>query len=96
MEMSTSIEPELLILKQASALCGVSDKTFWTWANSGLAPPALHIGPQVTRYSRQAIMRWIANGCQPMNRQADAQGNGNGEGGNGHLAGATLENDGEK
>ena len=34
------IAPELLTLKQAAELCGVSERTLWTWARSGAAKSA--------------------------------------------------------
>jgi predicted DNA-binding transcriptional regulator AlpA len=59
------ITPELLTLPQVAALCGVSKRTVWQWANDGISPPALRIRPGVVRYSRAAYMAWIAGGCRP-------------------------------
>jgi predicted DNA-binding transcriptional regulator AlpA len=68
-----TLSPDLLTLKQAAALCGVSDRTLWTWATTGISPPALRIGRGVVRYSRPAYEAWIAGGCRPVR---EGQGNG--------------------
>lgn len=57
---------ELLTLAQTAALCGVSQRTLWDWANSGIAPPALKIGKRTVRYSRAAYLEWVKNGCRPV------------------------------
>ena len=57
------ITPELLTLKQAAELCGVSERTLWTWARSGAAPSPLKIHRGTVRYSRPAYLAWIAAGC---------------------------------
>jgi predicted DNA-binding transcriptional regulator AlpA len=64
---NAGIPPELLTLQQAAALCGVSDRTLWTWATDGLAPPPVRIGKGVVRYPRSVYLRWIEGGCQPLN-----------------------------
>jgi predicted DNA-binding transcriptional regulator AlpA len=60
------IVPELLTTKQAAALAGCGERTFWAWSRSGLAPAPLKIGlglrPAV-RYRRADILAWIAAGC---------------------------------
>lgn len=60
------IIPELLTSKQAAKLAGVSERTWWTWSHSGLAPRPVTIGygtrPAV-RYRRAEILAWIAAGC---------------------------------
>ncbi len=65
------IAPELLTLRQAAELCSVSDRTLWTWANSGVAPAALKIGRGTVRYCRAAYISWIRQGCQPLNGGAN-------------------------
>jgi predicted DNA-binding transcriptional regulator AlpA len=57
------IGAELLILRDLAALCGASQRTVWSWARSGAAPPPLRIGKGTVRYSRRAYERWIAAGC---------------------------------
>ena len=59
--------PELLTLPQVAALCGVSPRTLWGWAESGVSPPALRISRGCCRYSRRAFLRWIDGGCRPLN-----------------------------
>ncbi len=57
---------ELLTLREAAELCGVSDRTLWGWATSGISPAALKIGKGVVRYSKPAYQEWIAGGCKPI------------------------------
>ncbi|MCU0981217.1 MAG: helix-turn-helix domain-containing protein [Pirellulaceae bacterium] len=60
------IVAELLTTRQAAALAGVGERTWWAWSRSGLAPRPITIGlgtrPAV-RYRRAEIMQWIAAGC---------------------------------
>jgi predicted DNA-binding transcriptional regulator AlpA len=58
---------ELLTLRDAARLCGVSARTLWGWAESGISPPPLRIGKGTVRYSRRAYAEWIAVGCPPCN-----------------------------
>jgi predicted DNA-binding transcriptional regulator AlpA len=62
-----TIIPELMSLDQAAALCGVSPRTLWGWAKSGISPAPLKIGRGTVRYSRSAYVAWIAAGCKPCN-----------------------------
>jgi predicted DNA-binding transcriptional regulator AlpA len=57
------VTPEALTLRQAAALCAVSERTLWTWANRGISPAPLKIGKGTVRYSRAAYVEWIAAGC---------------------------------
>jgi len=57
---------ELLTLPQVAKLCGVSPRTLWGWAKSGIAPAPLKIGKHTVRYSRSAYLAWIAGGCKPV------------------------------
>jgi len=65
-----AIVAELLTLRQAAELCGVSERTLWGWAHEGIAPPAVKIGRGTVRYSRAAYVAWIAGGCQPVDGRA--------------------------
>jgi len=61
-----AILPELLTTKQAAALCGCGERTFWRWSRCGIAPRPIKIGDGkqgAVRYSRRAIMEWLENGC---------------------------------
>ena len=58
--------PELLTLKQAADLCGVSERTLWDWARTDIAPAPLKIGKGIVRYARAAYLAWINDGCQPI------------------------------
>jgi predicted DNA-binding transcriptional regulator AlpA len=55
--------PELLTLREMAALCGVSQRTAWGWAESGVSPAPLKIGKGVVRYSRRAYSDWVSRGC---------------------------------
>jgi len=65
-QSADAVTPELLTLKQAAELCAVSDRTFWTWATSGITPAPFRIGKGTVRYSRSAYLEWIKNGCKPI------------------------------
>jgi predicted DNA-binding transcriptional regulator AlpA len=66
---AANITPELLTIRQAAKLCGVGERTLWSWSRSGLSPRPLQIGhgarPAV-RFSRQTLLEWIASGCRPI------------------------------
>ena len=59
--------PELLTLREAAKLCGVSQRTVWGWAVAGISPPPLRIGRGTVRYSRRAYVDWCNRGCPPCN-----------------------------
>ena len=66
------ILPELLTTKQAAELCGIGERTLWSWSRSGLAPRPLQIGLGVrpaVRFSRQSLLAWIKAGCQPVDER---------------------------
>ena len=63
------IQPELLTSAQAAKLAGVSERTWWAWTRSGLAPRPIHIGHGLRpacRFRRAEILRWIEDGCKPV------------------------------
>jgi len=60
---TTESGPELLTLPQVAKLCGVSHRTVWGWAETGISPPPLKIGKGTVRYSRRAYEQWVAAGC---------------------------------
>ena len=65
-----TIVPELLTLRQAAELCGVSERTLWNWARSGISPAPIKFGgskQNTVRYSRAAYMEWLAGDCKPVN-----------------------------
>jgi len=64
--VSARVAAELLTLRQAAELCGVSERTLWSWAHDGIAPAPLKIGKGTTRYSRGEYLAWIAGGCKPV------------------------------
>ena len=61
------IAPQLLTTRQAAQLAGVSERTWWAWSRSGLAPRSIAIGhgtrPAV-RYRLADIEAWITGGCK--------------------------------
>lgn len=57
-----TIEPELLTTKQAAALAGMGERTFWRHSHAGLAPAPVRIGG-LCRYRRAEILVWIEAGC---------------------------------
>ncbi len=69
-----TVAPELLTLRLAAELCGVSQRTLWTWARSGASPAPLHIHKGTCRYSRAAYLAWIAGGCKPIQGGQDDEG----------------------
>jgi predicted DNA-binding transcriptional regulator AlpA len=60
--------PEAMTLRQTAALCAVSERTLWGWANTGISPAPLKIGKGTVRYSRAAYVAWIAAGCPRVDR----------------------------
>ena len=64
--VSQAAAPELLTLRQAAELCGVSERTLWSWARDGIAPAPLKIGKGTVRYSRAAYLAWVEGGCKPV------------------------------
>ena len=57
------LSPEAMTLRQTAALCAVSERTLWGWANTGISPAPLRIGKGTVRYSRAAYLAWITGGC---------------------------------
>jgi predicted DNA-binding transcriptional regulator AlpA len=60
------ITPELLTTRQAAELCGVGERTLWSWSRSGVCPPPVKIGnglrPAV-RFRRSEMLAWIESKC---------------------------------
>lgn len=69
--IAAAIEPELLTEKQAAALLGIGARTLWRYARSGRAPAPLKLGNTI-RYSRGALMSWVAAGCPCINEREGA------------------------
>jgi len=65
-QSTNAVSPELLTLRQTAELCGVSERTLWSWARDGIAPAPLKIGKGTVRYSRAAYLEWVNNGCRPV------------------------------
>ncbi len=69
------IQPELLTSRHAAELCGISERTLWSWSRSGLAPAPVKIGcglrPMV-RFRRADILAWIEAGCPRVDGRGDA------------------------
>ncbi len=66
-DLSTpTIAPELLTSRQAAALAGVGERTWWRWSRCGLAPAPIKIGDgkrAAVRFRRSELLDWIAAGC---------------------------------
>ena len=70
-----AITPELLKTHQAAELAGVGERTWWRWSRNGTAPPPIKIGhgrQGAVRFSRQAVLAWIAAGCPRCDGGPDA------------------------
>lgn len=57
-----STVPELLDEPSAGRLCGMSGRTLRRLSNAGDAPAPVKVG-RLVRWSRTALMAWIARGC---------------------------------
>lgn len=55
-------EPVLLATTNAAALCGVTPKTWRTWATLGLTPAPQRIGRNLF-WHREDLLTWLASGC---------------------------------
>ena len=58
--------PALLTTRQAAELCGISERSWWRWSRTGVAPPPVKIGPGkhgAVRYRRDELLAWISAGC---------------------------------
>ena len=53
---------ELLTTREAAALCGLGERTFWRHSHSGAAPAPVRIGGSA-RYRRSDLLGWIRAGC---------------------------------
>ena len=70
------IVPQLLTLRQVAELCGVSERTLWGWARSGISPGPYKFGSNkqsIVRYSRAEYEAWLQDGCKPVNKEKTDQ-----------------------
>jgi excisionase family DNA binding protein len=59
------IQPELLTVEQSAALCSISRSDFYGKLSAGIiGPEPIRLGRSI-RFSRRALMEWIAAGCPP-------------------------------
>ena len=59
------INPELLKIEQSAALCSMSRSDFYGKLSAGIiGPEPIRLGRSI-RFSRIALMDWIAAGCPP-------------------------------
>lgn len=58
-------------VRKVAAVCGLSVRTVWSFADSGRMPGPLHIGG-ARRWSADSIRAWVAQGC-PNVRTAKAR-----------------------
>lgn len=60
--MKTSpVKPELLTAQEVAALLGIGVRSLARHVQRGLLPRPLRIGTRTLRYSRQAVMAWVAD-----------------------------------
>ncbi len=64
-----AVNQELLTVKQAAQLCGVSTRTLTRWGLSGVAPSPVKLGygtRTAVRYRQAELLSWIEAGCPEM------------------------------
>lgn len=52
----------LINSRQAGKLLGISERTLWTWHNTGRMPQPIRIGSAV-RWSITILTKWVEAGC---------------------------------
>jgi predicted DNA-binding transcriptional regulator AlpA len=57
------IQPLLLDVKQAAAMCGVSPATWWRWDAAGRIPSALKLSAGVKRWRADLLRLWVERNC---------------------------------
>jgi len=61
------IEPLLIDAKTAAALCGVSERSWYTLIAAGIAPPSIKLSGR--RLWRMDILRrWVQANCPPIDQ----------------------------
>lgn len=53
-------KPELLTVKEVAALLGIGLRSLSRHVQCGFFPPPLRLGSRTLRYSRRAVLAWIA------------------------------------
>jgi excisionase family DNA binding protein len=61
--LAAVVDPLLLSADQAAALCGVSLATWYRMVSAGRTPAPVRLSRGCVRYSREAIVEWIQQGC---------------------------------
>jgi len=62
----STLAPELLTCRQASQLCGLSERTLARLSQAGAMPRPVKLGTgrnSAVRYSRRELLAWIDAGC---------------------------------
>jgi YD repeat-containing protein len=52
----------LVIARQAAAMCGKSERTWWSWNSAGWNPKPVRIG-RSTLWRADELRQWVAAGC---------------------------------
>jgi len=63
-EKTSGAEPALVDVKEVAGLLNCSPRTVYRLADAGRMPAPVRLRTLV-RWSREALMRWIAEGCPP-------------------------------
>ncbi len=66
MKKPMALCPLLLTGKQAAQMCGVSERTWRRWSQSGRAPGAIKMDAAqsgAVRYPYAKLLEWVAQGC---------------------------------
>lgn len=56
--------PRLLRLPDAASYCGVSSRTLLRYADAGIAPAKVTLGPGVSGWLREDLDRWLDSARQ--------------------------------
>jgi excisionase family DNA binding protein len=63
--VAVAVSPELLTVRQVSAILGCSPSHVYRLADSGQMPSPVHLGALV-RWRAAEIDAWISGGCRPV------------------------------
>ncbi|MBP8130864.1 MAG: helix-turn-helix domain-containing protein [Candidatus Hydrogenedentes bacterium] len=61
------VTPELWSCKEVAAALGISTRSIWRMRDTGVLPPSIKLLGSV-KWSREAIMAWINQGCPDLRR----------------------------
>jgi len=67
------VHSQLITTEELAQMLSVSERTIYRWRAEGKIPPALKIGG-VLRWSRDAIVEWLADGAPKDFKPAKSKG----------------------